>query len=307
MTSSNANASDALEREDTLPKRALVLGGGGPVGIGWESGIVSGLMEGGVDLSEADLIVGTSAGSFIGANLAMGRNLAQLAETYSNEQQEQGSAARLPDLSILIGKLQEAVSGARPAQEVRAEIGAWALTTKTVSEQDFITSFGGWLSGLPENAWPGRPYACTAVDAADGSFIVWNQDAGIGLARAVASSCSVPGIFPPITIRGRRYIDGGMRSATNADVAKGYDTVLVVAVTVRVTDPIMAERFRKTLENELRILRESGARVELLMPDAASLDAFGVNLMDRGRRPAAAKAGLGQGRADAARLRSFWR
>lgn len=280
------------------------------MGIGWESGIVSGLMEAGVDLSQADLIVGTSAGSFIGANLAMGRDLARLAETYINEQQQPapaaGPAARAPDLSILIAKLQEAVSGARPAKEVRTEIGAWALTVRTSTEEEFIASFGGWLSALPENAWPSRPYACTAVDAADGSFVVWNQEAGIGLARAVASSCSVPGIFPPITIRGRRYIDGGIRSATNADVAKGYDAVLVVAVTVRVTDPIMAERFRKPLENELKILRESGAQVELIMPDAASLDAFGLNLMDRRRRPAAAKAGLSQGRADAARLRSFW-
>jgi NTE family protein len=280
------------------------------VGIGWESGIVSGLIEGGVDLPQADLIVGTSAGSFIGANLAMGRNIAHLAEAYITEQQEPvpaaQPAARPPDLSILIGKMQEAVFGVRPAKEVRAEIGAWALTSKTVSEEQFIASFGGWLSRLPEDAWPERPYACTAVDAADGSFVVWNKEANVGLARAVASSCSVPGIFPPITIRGRRYIDGGMRSATNADVAKGYDAVLIVAVTVQVTDPAMAERFRKPLENELKILRESNARVELIMPDAASLEAFGMNLMDRSSRPAAAKAGLSQGRADAARLRSFW-
>jgi len=280
------------------------------VGIGWESGIVSGLMEGGVDLSQGDLIIGTSAGSFVGANLAMGRNIAELAQNFITEQQgpvpAAQPAAQPPDLSILIGKLQEAVSGVRPAEEVRAEIGAWALTAKTIREQDFIASFGGWLSGLSENAWPERPFACTAVDATDGSFVVWNQEAGIGLARAVASSCSVPGIFPPITIRGRRYIDGGMRSATNADVAKGHDAVLVIAVTVRITDPILAERFSKPLENELKILRESGTRVELIKPDATSLDAFGMNLMDRSHRPAAAKAGLSQGRADAARLRSFW-
>ena len=292
-----------------MTKRALVLGGGGPVGIGWESGIVSGLMEGGVDLSQADLVAGTSAGSFVGANLAMGCDVAHLAETFITEQPVPAAqpGAPPPDLSILIGKMQEAVSGVRPAKEVRAEIGAWALTAKTLSEDNFIASFGSWLSGLPENAWPERPFACTAVDASDGSFVVWNRESGIGLTRAVASSCSVPGIFPPITIRGRRYIDGGMRSATNADVAKGYDAVLVVAVTVRVTDPILAERFSKPLENELKILRENGTRVELIKPDDASLDAFGINLMDRSRRPAAAKAGLSQGRADAARLRSFWR
>ncbi len=267
-------------------------------------------MDSGVDLSQAGFIVGTSAGSFVGANLAMRRNVMHLAETYINEQPEAASSgqrgAQPPDLSLLIEKLQEAVSGIRPAKEVRAEIGAWALTVKTIGEEDFIASFGGWFSSLPENAWPEGNYACTAVDAADGSFVVWNQEAGVGLARAVASSCSVPGVYPPITVRGRRYVDGGIRSATNADVAKGYDRVLVVAVTPRVVDPLMAERFRKPLENELKILRESGAQVELITPDEASLDAFGLNLMDRSRRPAAAKAGLSQGRADAAKLRSFW-
>src|SRR5438552_10724107 len=131
-----------LGREDTLTKRALVLGGGGPVGIGWESGIVSGLLEGGVDLSQADLIAGTSAGSFVGANLAMGRNIAHLAETYITVQQEPVPAAQpaapAPDLSILIGKMQEAVSGVRPAKEVRAEIGAWALTTKTSRDRKSV-------------------------------------------------------------------------------------------------------------------------------------------------------------------------
>jgi len=98
-----------------------------------------------------------------------------------------------------------------------------------------------------------------------------------------------------------------MRSSTNADVAKGYDKVLVIAVTVRTPDPIMAERFSKPLEKELKILCESNARVEVVVPDTASLDAFGMNLMDRSRRPAAAKTGLSQGRSDAARHRRFWR
>jgi NTE family protein len=298
-----------VKEETALTTRALVLGGGGPVGIGWESGVVAGLIEGGIDLLRADFIVGTSAGSFVGANLAMRRDLARLVETFIEEQSNPSSArpaSQPPDLSFLIGKLQEAVSGARPAQAVRAELGAWALQAKTSSEEEFIASFGGWLSQLPIDAWPQQPYACTAVDAADGSFVVWNRESGVGLARAMASSCSVPGIFPPITIGGRRYIDGGMRSPTNADVAKGYEIVLVVAVSVRVTDPVLAARFRKPLENEIKILRENGARVELITPDEASLDAFGANLMDRSRRSGAARAGLHQGRDDAARLHSVW-
>jgi len=123
----------------------------------------------------------------------------------------------------------------------------------------------------------------------------------------VASSCSVPGIFPPVTIGSRRYMDGGMRSATNADMARGYDVVFVLALTVgsAAASP-MTEVFRRRLEAELDAVRQGGSRVELILPDAASLEAFGMNLMDYRRRPAAAKAGLDQGRAQAAKLQALW-
>lgn len=202
--------------------------------------------------------------------------------------------------------MQEAVSSSRPAREVRAEIGAWALSAQTISEDAFIASFGRWLKELPADAWPQRRYACTAVDAADGSFVQWNNESGVGLARAVASSCSVPGVFPPITINGRRYIDGGMRSATNADLARGYDVVVVVAIASIAPDPAMAERFRLIREAELETLRASGSRVELITPDPASVKAFGLNLMDAKRGPDVAQAGLAQGKADSNRMHSVW-
>lgn len=295
-----------------MASRALVLGGGGPVGIAWEAGLLAGLDEGGVRLADADFIVGTSAGSFVGAQLAMGREagvLAKpiLAETPAPQPTLAGQpAAAPPDLATLFTKMQEAMSGKRPGREVRAEIGAWALSQKTISEETFIANFGRSFSSLPENAWPDRNYACTAVDAQSGEFVVWNKEAGVGVVRAVASSCSVPGVFPPITIKGRRYIDGGMRSATNADLANGYEAVVVVAVTGgATTDPALL-RFRQMLDNEIDVVRESGARVELIVPDEASVKAFGINLMDSRRRPGAAKAGVEQGKALASKLKSMW-
>jgi NTE family protein len=122
----------------------------------------------------------------------------------------------------------------------------------------------------------------------------------------VASSCSVPGVYPPITIDGRRYIDGGMRSAVNADMATGYDFVVVVAIRVAMAGEA-AERARKALDAELQVLRDGGARVELVTPDEASVSAFGPNLMDMRRRPQAAEAGLAQGRAAATALRAVWK
>jgi len=300
-----------------MTTKALVLGGGGPVGIAWESGLLTGFAEAGVDLSRADFILGTSAGSFVGAQLAMGASPASLAAPFLAMEDapktpkpaaapREAASRPAPDLTVLMRKMAEAASGLRPAQEVRAEIGAWALQQSPMSEADFIQSFGRFLAELPADAWPQKGYACTAVDAADGSFRLWDKAAGVGLTRAVASSCCVPGVYPPITINGRRYIDGGMRSAVNADMASGYDLVVVVAIRVAGGAGEAAEGMRRALDAELQVLRDGGARVELVTPDEASMAAFGPNLMDMRRRAGAARAGVIQGRTDAEQIRAAW-
>ena len=294
-----------------MATRALVLSGGGPVGIAWEAGLLAGLAENGVDLGQADYVVGTSAGSFVGAQIAMGRSPAKLVEAILAEAQNtpartSTASGPAPDLQTLFKHMQEAMAGVRPAHEVRAQIGAYALQAQTMSEDAFITNFGQSFSGLAEDAWPERNYACTAVDAVDGSFMIWNKESRVGVTRAVASSCSVPGIFPPITINGRRYIDGGMRSFANADLAKGYDVVVVVAVRGNAAQDPISAAFQRILEKELQELRDSGSQVELIAPDAASVEAFGLNLMDFRRRPGSASAGFDQGRADSSRLRALW-
>jgi NTE family protein len=216
-------------------------------------------------------------------------------------------ARAAPNLALLFQKMQEASSGERDPEAVRREIGAFALAAQTADEETFIRGFGRSLAEAQADVWPARDFACTAVDAATGAFVVWNGESGVGLARAVASSCSVPGVFPPITIKGRRYIDGGMRSATNADLAQGHERVLILALRLGGGDSEQAERMRRPLEAEMKTLIEAGARVELVTPDDASQSAFGLNLMDARVRPAAAKAGLAQGRAIAASLKEFWR
>lgn len=288
--------------------RALVLGGGGPVGIAWESGLVAGLAEGGVDVSQADFIMGTSAGSVVGAQLALGKAPAALytaitAHPPQPAAQPGTTPAAPPVLTHLMELMQQAASGSMPPDELRRKIGAFALNAKTITEEEFLVSFGRMLAS--SDAWPGRPYACTAVDAVDGSFVLWDKDADAPLNRAVASSCSVPGIYPPITINGRRYIDGGMRSATNADCAMDYNTVLVVAVTTDVQGP-MGDQSRERLAAELAELRDAGRKVECLQPDAGSRSAFGPNLMDFSRRTPAAEAGYAQGKAAAGTLQAMW-
>jgi NTE family protein len=210
-----------------------------------------------------------------------------------------------PNLGLLFQKMQEARSGQRDPQEVRREIGQFALEAKTMDEESFIRSFGRQLSEAQADLWPSKGYACTAVDAETGEFVVWNAEAKVGLARAVASSCSVPGVFPPITINGRRYIDGGMRSGSNADLATGHELVVVVGLRTA-GDAAMSARMRAPLEAEMQVLRDGGARTELILPDDASVAAFGLNLMDGRKRPGAAKAGIDQGRALAPALKAVW-
>jgi NTE family protein len=291
--------------------RALVLGGGGPVGIAWEAGLLGGLAEGGVALADADYIMGTSAGSVVGALIAMGRDPRDIARPIIAEadkpreipQQVSENRTGAPNMMVLMQKMAEAAAGDRDPQEVRREIGAFSLEAQTVDEESFINGFGRQLATAGEG-WPGHGYACTAVDTATGEFVVWNAAAKVPLSRAVASSCSVPGVFPPITIDGRRYMDGGMRSATNADLAKGHARTVVVAV--RLMGGEMGDRMMAPVKREVAVLEGAGGAVELITPDEASAEAFGGNLMNPRHRPAAAKAGWAQGLALVEKLKPFW-
>ena len=138
---------------------------------------------------------------------------------------------------------------------------------------------------------------------------MWSGQPGVALERAVASSCSVPGLFPPITINGRRYIDGGMRSGTNADLAKGHDRVLIITLMTGARpaiNPEWAERMRQARDAELAAITDAGGTVETIGPDDEAASVLGVNLMDGSRLLDAAEAGLRQGKLEADRLRDFW-
>jgi NTE family protein len=197
-------------------------------------------------------------------------------------------------------------AGATPADEAMKALGRYALGARTMSEDAFVESFGPFLRDLPEDVWPSRPYACTAVDAESGELVLWTEKYKVGLKRAVAASCAVPGIFPCITIQGRRYMDGGVRSTINSDLAKGHDKVLVVMVVRDDAPGAIGERMTARREAEFAVLREGGAEVEMICPDEASTLAMGANLMDFRQRGPAAAAGRAQGKARATRLESFW-
>lgn len=293
--------------------KALVLSGGGSVGIAWETGVAAGLARGGVDIRDADFITGTSAGSAVGAQLAIGRDLAELVSRQRDigrraSKTRGNGAAGAPSgqqMAELFAVMAQSMASDEPPEVRRAAIGRFALSADALPEDQFVASF----RYLKDQPWPAQ-FACTAVDAVTGRFTVWDAEAGVELDRAVASSCAVPGLFAPITINGRRYIDGGMRSGTNSDLAHGHDRVLIISLLGAVGAAGDANQARVApfgqLESEIAALRESGSVVELLELDEAGRQAIGLNLMDRSLIPAAVDEGVRQGESDANRLREFW-
>ena len=289
-------------------ERAIGLGGGGPVGIAWEAGIAAGLEAEGIDLSRADRVLGTSAGSFVGAQLASGRSAGSLADAQialgdkdaaDKAAGKATSAERLPkpNLMPLIQLMMKPLGEGQTQEDRLREFGQLSLTSQTIDEDAFVEGFGKGLSDL---GWPGG-FACTAVDVASGAFRLWEAADGAALARAVASSCSVPGIFPPITIDGARYMDGGMRSATNFDLLKGARRVIAVAVVGTLGLETQMERIR----GERAALGEDTAFV-LITPDEVSLKAFGPNLMEATDRAGITRAGIEQGRREAEKAAAVW-
>lgn len=279
-----------------MARFALVLGGGGVTGIAWETGLLHGLRGAGVDLTGADLLVGTSAGSVVGAQLATGLLPDALYERQITPPDPAIERAPAVDPSALLKLFANCPPQTAPlSPEVCAQIGQAALAAPTEPEEPRLTVIG---ARLPRQEWTDRKLLITTIDAADGRFVTWDKDSGVPLVQAVASSCAVPVVYPPMTIDGRRYIDGGIRSGTNADLAAGYPLVVVIA-------PMAGTpATRVVLDYEARGLRAGGSRVEMIWPDAAARSAIGFNPLDPARRVGAAEAGRAQAAAVVERLRA---
>jgi len=265
-------------------RTALVLGGGGITGIAWEIGVLAGLADAGVDLTGADLVVGTSAGSVVGAQITCGGQLGTLFE----RQLEPPAEERVAQLrrSALARWAWALLRSRRDDAAFRRRIGALALAAEqagaTPPEEERLRVIG---SRLVSTEWPTRPLVVTAVDAHTGEFRTFDRDSGVPLLQAVAASCAVPCVYPPVTIDGRRYVDGGMRSPANADLAEGYDRVVVLAPLPRGAGPLTSVDAQVT---------GMVARVTVVSPDAASKQAIGKNVLDPANRAASARAGRAQ-------------
>jgi NTE family protein len=279
-----------------MTTRALVLGGGGVAGIAWETGILAGLADRGMDVTRADLVVGTSAGSTVAAQVTSGVPLVDLFDRLVVPAGTSGELKAPSAVASLEHLWMDMVANTSGPLELRKAIGAMALTTDTVPEEARLQVIAG---RLPRHAWPDRPVRIVAVDALTGDERIFDEGGDVPLVDAVAASSSVPGIWPPVTIDGRRYIDGGIRSVLNADVAVGHDLVLILAP---IDEPLPVG---PDVAAGMEAL-EARARIQFVRPDDASTAAFGPDLLDLASREPSARAGRSQGQALAESVRSFW-
>jgi len=277
----------------TIPKTALVLGGGGITGIAWETGLLAGLAEAGIDLTQAETVVGTSAGSVVGTLVACGDDLEdlyadQLSDATGEVAESLGKAALLRYLCYLV-----LPGGSRTK---RARLGRAAMRAETVDEAVRVDIIRGLLG---EREWPERHLLITAVNAETGDFKVFDRDSGVDLVRAVASSCAVPLVWPPVSVNGHKYVDGGIRSPANADLATDARHVVVLAPIAKALSRASGVRAQ---------LERLGPDVESIMvsPDDDALRAIGKNVLDPARRSASARAGRGQARSVLEQVKAVW-
>jgi NTE family protein len=298
---------------------ALVLGGGGAAGNAWEIGIIAGLAEAGLDMTEAaDLVIGTSAGATAAAQVRSGIPPAKLlASVLSPPVQPVGrNQGRPPSLPMVtVYERMRAISAAAASvSDLRRAMGAFGLESDSTLEPGAGQRRAMVAARLPRPEWPDRPMFVTAVNAHTGELAAFDRDSGVNLVDAVTASTALPGLAPTVCINGARYIDGGVGGGENADLASGYSNVVVLSPLggrtqtspERGADPAgQFEGLRRPAEwgtdlaSQVEALRKQGSHVEVITPDADSRAAMGTNQMDPGTRIPSARAGFAQGRQQA--------
>jgi NTE family protein len=295
---------------------ALVLGGGGAAGNAWEIGVIAGLAEAGLDMTAtADLVVGTSAGATAAAQVRSGSSPAELlAAVLSPAVQPVGQHRERPPtlpMATVFDRMRAIGAAATSAADLQRAMGAFGL------ESDSTLGLGAEqrreivAARLPRPEWPDRPMIVTALDAHTGELVAFDRESGVDLVDAVTASTALPGLAPTVSINGARYIDGGVRSPDNADLASGYAHVVVLSPLGARTGPPAEGQFEglrrppewgTDLASHVEVLRKQGSQVEVITPDADSRAAMGTNQMDPATRIPAARAGFAQGKHEATRV-----
>jgi NTE family protein len=275
---------------------ALVLAGGGVAGIAWETGFLLGVQDESPLISSrligADMLLGTSAGSTVAAQIGSGACLEDLFAHQISETTHEITPGI--DIDRLMTLFEEAAAErGTSVAELRRRVGQLAQSAPTVPPEVRRAVIE---KRLPSHEWPQRPLRITAIDVASGDRVIFDRGSGVGLVDAVAASCAVPAVWPPVTIGHRQFMDGGVGSHANVDAVADYETVVMLAPTA---EPGVSP-FGRSLADELAQHR-AGPAVGIFADDA-SIAAFGRNPLDPDCRAPSAIAGRQQGRRTAAQL-----
>ena len=302
---------DATKTVRAASERALVLGGGGSTGNAWLIGVIAGLLDAGLDVTDADLTIGTSAGSTAAAQIASATPTELLAAILAAPPQQRtgrvgsdGGRVPIRPAADHMERTSRIIAASEDAADMRRRMGAAALDLAVASDGSGQARWRATVAArLPSEHWPEQTMFITAVDAHTGEPVVFDRHSGVDLVDAVAASCASGFAYG---IGDNCYIDGGYRSnADNADLAAGCARVLVLSpFGGRSRTPV---HWGMHLATQVGELRTRGSRVETIFPDSASEHMFGANAMDLSLRPPAARAGYNQGRALAAQFTDFWR
>ena len=296
-----------------MSERALVLGGGGAVGNAWAIGVIAGLFAAGLDVTDADLIVGTSAGSTAAVQISsatrptelLANILAAASPRRTGSVGSEGGRVPLGPSPDHMERTNALIVASVDAGDMRRRVGAAALEMDTPPDGSAQSQWRATVAArLSSQNWPERSMLIVAVDAHTGEPVVFDRNSGVDLVDAVAASTSNGFGVPPYGIGNSRYIDGGYRRNENADLAAGYARVLVLSpLSGRTRHPL---DWGMQLAAQVDELRAGGSIVETIVPDGDSVNAFGDNLMDLSARPPAAQAGYNQGKALAEELTELW-
>lgn len=295
-----------------MHERALVIGGAGAAGNAWAIGVVAGLLDAGLDVTEADLIVGTSSGSTAAAQLTGGPSATELyaatqAALPPGRPGPGGGRGPLRPVAEILARSDAIIAASADVADMRRRLGAAALELEAASDGTRSAQWRAIVAArLPGTEWPEQDLLVTAVDARTGEPVVFDRRSGVDLVDAVAASTSGPGA-PPYRIGDDRYIDGAYRANVNADLAAGCGRVLVLSPFGERTR--VPPEWGTGLAAQVDELRSHGARVETIFPEGDAAEAFGPdgNQTDLSTRAPVARAGYEQGRAVAGRLAGLWR
>jgi NTE family protein len=276
-----------------MTRTALVLGGGGITGIAWELGLLKGLADAGVDLSDADLVIGTSAGSVVGAQVTSGQSLEALYESQLPPADAE-IGAKLSRFTLL--RLVPPMLLPGSEQKKLARVGKLSMRAHPPGGQERIEVIRSRI-GITD--WPDRDLRVTSIEAETGTFVAFDRDSGVDLLHAVAASCAVPLVWPAVTIDGSHYIDGGIRSTANVDLAQGADAVVVIAP--------LPQAFSKATSIKAQLASTGASRTTVVTPDARALADIGRNVLDPAKRADAARTGLRQAADVVDEVRAVWR